>query len=121
MCIYSLFLYIYIYMSLSREKLAQLKRKSKALEFFGGENNSKAIINKYIFDGGTSVEPIVNAEIREADKDAPSIKAISSNNVKIKYIIGNATAPKKKKKFLVFQNYPEEVLLMYLMLFLHQL
>ena len=108
-------------MSLSREKLAQLKRKSKALEFFGGENNSKAIINKYIFDGGTSVEPIVNAEIREADKDAPSIKAISSNNVKIKYIIGNATAPKKKKKFLVFQNYPEEVLLMYLMLFLHQL
>ncbi len=93
-------------MSLSREKLAQLKRKSKALEFFGGENNSKAIINKYIFDGGTSVEPIVNAEIREADKDAPSIKAISSNNVKIKYIIGNATAPKKKEEIFSFSKLP---------------
>ena len=93
-------------MSLSREKLAQLKRKSKAVDFFGGENSSKAIINKYIFDGGTSVEPIKNDEIREADNDVPSIKAISSKNFKIKYITGKARAPKEKEEIFSFRKLP---------------
>merc|ERR1711998_81766 len=94
------------YMSLSREKLAQLKRKSKALELFGGENNSKAIINKYIVDGGSLVEPIKNDEIREADKDVPSIKALSYKNTKVKYIEGKATAPKQKGEILSFSKLP---------------
>ena len=93
-------------MSLSREKLAQLKRKSKAVDFFGGENSSKAIINKYIFDGGTPVEPIKNDEIREADNDVPSIKAISSKNIKIKYITGKAIAPEQNEEILSFRKLP---------------
>ena len=93
-------------MSLSREKLAQLKRKSKAVEFFGGENTSKAIINKYIVDGGSLVEPIKNDEIRETAKDVPSIKAITSKNIKIKYITGKARAPKQKEEIFSFRKLP---------------